>query len=349
MEKRKINRIINLCFLVYLCLAITYNMIGICNSTASGIGEFKLALEGNMTNFSQVLTAFLMLFSISFIMTFLNNMIIILLFIGIKIGMKSIKKEKLNDSDFGKYKGYYREIIKEYSPAVLSFIDDFEIIKDKDIVASLLGLKLKKHIDDTETEIQVMDNDDSKLDQNEKYLLENRGKYELSIFKNLVIKDALEHGLIEIKHGIKKKILQKIIFLAIGFVLIQVMFFMLMSIQVIGGWHIEDNPILLLMIITAGIPIIFFIIGYPIFSIIHLISYKIKSAQMPYIRTKKGNEINELLEGLKNYLKDFTMLDKRSKDELILWEDYLIYSVIFSQNKIVVQEFQEKTWKSKNV
>ena len=47
-----------------------------------------------------------------------------------------------------------------------------------------------------------------------------------------------------------------------------------------------------------------------------------------YIRTKKGEELNENLEGLKNYLKDFSTMHEKDEKSLTLWEDYLIYSVI---------------------
>ena len=70
--------------------------------------------------------------------------------------------------------------------------------------------------------------------------------------------------------------------------------------------------------------------------------YIIKSKKNSYIRTTKGEAINEKLEGLKNYLKDFSLINEKSEKSLILWEDYLIYSVIFNQNTKVVKNMCDK-------
>ncbi len=60
-----------------------------------------------------------------------------------------------------------------------------------------------------------------------------------------------------------------------------------------------------------------------------------------YKRTTKGRELNQKLEGLKNYLKDYSMLDEREAKELELWDDYLIYSVMFGQNKKIMEEYEK--------
>ena len=58
-------------------------------------------------------------------------------------------------------------------------------------------------------------------------------------------------------------------------------------------------------------------------------------------RTKKGRELNQKLEGLKNYLKDYSLMDEREAKEIELWEDYLIYSVMFGQNKKIIEEYEK--------
>lgn len=61
-----------------------------------------------------------------------------------------------------------------------------------------------------------------------------------------------------------------------------------------------------------------------------------------YKRTNEGKKINRKLEGLKLFLKDFTTLDKKEHKELLLWGDYLIYSVLFNQNKKIKDEMIRK-------
>lgn len=156
--------------------------------------------------------------------TLFKNIIAIILFIGIKLGIKSAKKDKLNDIDFGKYKDYYRDIIRQYSPAVLSYIDDFEVNSNKDIISTLLNLKLKKYININETDIQILENDQNNLDETERYILNNKGNYNMITFKDLVIKDAIKNGLIKEQKDIIKKIKRKAMLLIVMFVLLQVLF-----------------------------------------------------------------------------------------------------------------------------
>ena len=62
----------------------------------------------------------------------------------------------------------------------------------------------------------------------------------------------------------------------------------------------------------------------------------------PYVRTKIAKKINENLEGLKNYIKDFSNLKEKDKEALTLWNEYLIYSVMFGQNTKVIEEYKSK-------
>ena len=58
-------------------------------------------------------------------------------------------------------------------------------------------------------------------------------------------------------------------------------------------------------------------------------------------RTKEAIEINTKLEGLKVFLREYSTLKDRESDEIALWEDYLIYSVIFKQNKKIISEYKK--------
>ena len=58
-------------------------------------------------------------------------------------------------------------------------------------------------------------------------------------------------------------------------------------------------------------------------------------------RTEKAKELNSKLEGLKSYLKDYSNLKDNEASNIVLWEDYLIYSVIFKQNKKIISEFKK--------
>ena len=44
---------------------------------------------------------------------------------------------------------------------------------------------------------------------------------------------------------------------------------------------------------------------------------------------------------LKNFLSEFSIIDKRKIEELLLWDDYLIYSVMFGLNSDIIVKYKE--------
>lgn len=96
------------------------------------------------------------------------------------------------------------------------------------------------------------------------------------------------------------------------------------------------------MIICIGLGLGMILIGfYPVIVIISLITYEIKHKENPYFRTEKGNELNKRIEGLKNYLKDYTLLSEQEKEAMVIWEDYLVYSILFNQNKKIIEKYKK--------
>jgi len=304
LRKRKFNLIVNMCLFLYLIIIIIYSM--------SRFGYITY---------------------IAFVM----NIPVIALFIAIKLGIKNSIRDTLTYIDFKKYKGYYRECIKKYSPAVLSYIDNFEIDNYKDIIATLLNLKLKKYIDITETGIQILNNNLENLAHNERYLLNNLNNWNTKIFKESVIRDAEKSRLIEFRTDGMKGIYKRLIILFIVCIILILLWNIIYTLPD-GEIYLGNNFIIKLDINIISTIMLCGILGIPFMMLPYAFVYLIASGL--YVRSKKGNEINEMLEGLKNYIKECTILNKRSMDELILWEDYLIYSVIFNQNKKVMQEFE---------
>ena len=97
----------------------------------------------------------------------------------------------------------------------------------------------------------------------------------------------------------------------------------------------------MLLIIAIFIAILGLIV-FPISAFIYFISYIVMNSVNPYIRNKKAKDINLKLEGLKKYIKEYSMLEQREQKELMLWKDYLIYSVIWGQNTKIVEEVMKK-------
>ena len=91
-----------------------------------------------------------------------------------------------------------------------------------------------------------------------------------------------------------------------------------------------------------------FIIPIIIFAIDAIMCGKI--AKKLNVLTQKGVDMQEQWKGLKKYMEDFSMLDRREVPELVIWEKYLVYATVFGvaekvikQLKIVYPDFEEIT------
>ena len=91
-----------------------------------------------------------------------------------------------------------------------------------------------------------------------------------------------------------------------------------------------------------------FIVPLIIFAIDAIMCGKI--AKKLNVLTQKGVDMQEQWKGLKKYMEDFSMLDRREVPELVIWEKYLVYATVFGvaekvikQLKIVYPNFEEIT------
>lgn len=270
----------------------------------------------------------------------LKNLQIILIYLGFRFGVKRFKKDKLSKIDFKKYKAYYRDILKNYSPAELSYIDKFEILFRNDIAASLLSLELNKNIC-LANEIQINNASTENMSSNEKYILDS---IENGMITNLndtefttkVKEDAIRSGLLK-KSKIEWGKFARVLIFSISFMALMIFICItLFSDFVSNPTNIANWKLFILMFA------ILLVLYLPISISIYFYTYIIKMKKNSYIRTKKGEELNENLEGLKNYLKDYSNISEEDEKSLTLWEDYLIYSVIFNQNTKVIKNIWNK-------
>ena len=60
---------------------------------------------------------------------FLNPIVLFFgcIYVASKVSSKKVRKTKLSSNDINDYNGYFRDILKEYSVSVLSYIDDFKL------------------------------------------------------------------------------------------------------------------------------------------------------------------------------------------------------------------------------
>lgn len=248
------------------------------------------------------------------------------MYVGVRIAIRVAYKEKLDKDDLEKGQEYYRDIIDKFSPAVLNYIDNFTIDKNT-VIATLMGLEMKKILND---KLEIINDDFSKLDENEKYICENIDKLKninLLEYEEIIIQDCKSYKLIKEKNILNKGTLNisrtKAIIIVVIFIAILMSFI--------------NNSYLVIFTIA----LLIFFLFLSVFAY-YIMTYVVLNMNNPYIRTSEAKKINKKLEGLKKYLNDYTDLQNKSKEELLLWEDYLIYTVIFNQNKKIIKEFEEK-------
>lgn len=92
-----------------------------------------------------------------------------------------------------------------------------------------------------------------------------------------------------------------------------------------------------IMILSTIMIISFFIlIGTPIYrKVRRTIYYKIE-VNNRYERTKEGEILVEQIAGIKNYIHDFSLLSEKDKENIVLWEDFLIYAVVLEENETII-------------
>ncbi len=271
---------------------------------------------------------------------------IILIIKSIKRVDKEVRKENMSKIDFARDVDYYRDVLDEYSIAVLSYIDDFQIKGKREIIATLLNLCLKKKIDINENEIFVLDSNLLGLKRSERFIMQNivNGKVRFeneNEFHQEVQKEAIEENLIEknsdktIKNRLVKKRMKKIAS--------SILFIVLFTIFCVNVEKLNELPsevLDLIMPIIAIICFLGFIKAFGSFGFSDIVYFALQLNS--HKRTTKGEEINKKIEGLRQYINDYSLLSQAEKESLELWEDYLLYTIIFDMNTTGIVEKMSK-------
>lgn len=254
-----------------------------------------------------------------------------------KLGMRKAHKDNMSKIDFKKDKDYYRDIILNYSPAELCYIDNLKNLEEKDVYSTILSLKLKKKITIDNKKINIIDDSINDLKQSEIYVLNHIKNNKVrninyKQFNRITKNEAINDNLIK-PNILSKETGKEISSVIIAFVIIKIL-------NVIAAIITENNITTqnLFMDIIDVVTIVTTICSsFGIFFIIGYIGYKLFS----FRRTDVGEKINVKLEGLKLFIKDFGDFKEREQKELILWEDYLIYSVLFNIDKKAIKELSK--------
>ena len=180
-----------------------------------------------------------------------------------------LKMYKLTPYDFGIYKEYYRDIIQNYSPLVLSYIDNFKITEE-DIWVTLLKLQTKNCIEiDDMKNIRVSKSSSYELKETEKYIIKNKTDNQKELIK-IVEEEALSQGLLEKLKFDEQKNKRKIKRLICMFLLSLIAMIVIVPIYS----SIYSDMGIIYFLINLLVYVVDFGLLYPIVRIPYLILYK---------------------------------------------------------------------------
>lgn len=267
-----------------------------------------------------------------------RNVILVLMYVGYKMLVKKFQMERLDEFDV-KNEEYYRELLKERSPATLSYVDDFQITEN-DIAAALMNLQLKGKIEIAEDDIIILDADDSRLSSAEQYVIRelqtNDKCIKLSRFEECVIEDAKQERMIidqpnYMDHSKKISVITLACRILCGIAAALIIGMVL---------NVNNDEIMQKLISMQNV-----LLGFVVVLCILMVYLRIKSQMYnlmktadPYVRTKKGTELNRKIEGLRKFLKDYSLAKDRERKEVELWKEYLVYAIAFGINKKAAED-----------
>lgn len=272
-----------------------------------------------------------------------------LLFIPV-LALRSVKRKyykyRLSIDEFSKNKDYYRDLLQEYNPLELSYNNNYQL-DDNAYIAMLLYLENKKIITYDKDKINVnQKNVQESSDVVKEFLssltIDKTNKITISKtnITKLVDMSCKEKGLLTMGKIPKTKFWIDVTLSVIGYGII---YYVWKNINaILNLLPATDNVFFVMLIMSLLIGLMLIIIFYPfiIISKYGLLSiiFKVDHSK----RTKMGNEVNYNLEGLKNFIRDFSLLSEKEKKELVIWDEYLVYSVMFGNNKKISDEMQDK-------
>ena len=262
---------------------------------------------------------------------------------------KKYHKYRLSNDEFIANKDYYRDLLKGYTPLELSYNNNYEIDQYA-LIATVLNLENKKIITYKDNKFYVK-KDTSNLSQIEKCITD---KISENGVDNIVIsrfglyydivKVCKEKKLIELGNISKKKLTRDIIISIIVYIIV---YFLWSKSEMFLNNDLLSGNVFIASINSALLPVVSFALFafvhlYPLYFIIKYLILNNLTNRKNYKKTDLGKEINYKLEGLKNFIEDFSILNEREKEEVIIWDDYLVYSVMFNDNNKIFEEYKNK-------
>lgn len=248
---------------------------------------------------------------------------------------------------------YYREKLDNINPAMMSLAANLKIEEKKDIKAMIMYYEKNGIIEEKNERIIVKNDKHPLLTESDKHLLEYLKEHDL--LRNVgdyikwekeLKKEGIDKGYF-VMRDIKYIFIQLI--KVLGYIILICLANYICK-DICRNFYFETQTFTIssLKDFTNLFPTIFsyslviasrFLI---VACIIYAFSIIINNLQAinEVARTKKGNELAEKIYGLKRYINEFSVLEERSKEELALWDDFLIYAVVLGENTRILDEIK---------
>lgn len=216
-----------------------------------------------------------------------------------------------------------REINIEYSPAVLSYLYNHKLSFEKDALASLLDMKEKGYIDiifnENKYEFISKTQPENIKNEDERYLyntlINKNEKFEYEEWKNSVLKEYEKFGFKDNQFRKSKIIINTLVIIASDIIIVYYSYNNKMLDDVAGN--------IMLTVLSMGSTICFDVM------LQDYINNLIK---------KHGTSINQEKElkkiySLKKFMKEYTLLEERKTEDVILFGRYIPYAMVIEENK----------------
>lgn len=297
---------------------------------------------------------------------------------GIYLGVRATKRrhEKQRVSyDVIQDIDYFREEFKDLSPAMISMLMNLKIERKKDVAATLLSLEQKGFIRVENGMIQAYPKSGAELPRSEQLLLEliigkRMNAVTLGGWELAGIRETMNAGLLTYNKSKLRFLIRIAIYIAIMVMSVKGFYRGAEWIDE-ASWRVDellepyeeqfdrdvsqlsyDEQIAYLeeqlavpemqeaMLILAEMVMVI-VYGFMMFLMPLVIVGAVVAqcvSRPKYKRTRKGKILTEQIAGMKRFIHDFSNLKEAEKEQLALWDEFLVYAVVLEENEQIVKE-----------
>jgi hypothetical protein len=258
---------------------------------------------------------------------------------------------------------YYRNILQDISPADMSIITDLSIEKKKDISATLLRMFNKKIINFSEGKIIITSQPDTlPWDEAELIHMIQQGRItsaSMARWKENRIREAITKGYIRECPSKSFRVFKGCCLsscLSVVMTIAAVIIFGLIFSTTDGIAFLDNLDERLIFLETAemnvdnvielttlardiaflGLILNILSVVIPCFVQFRFLGYAVSASR--YEKTKKALDLAEKIAGLKRFIHEFSTLSSKQKEEVFLWDDFLVYAVVLEENDDIVKD-----------